>query len=103
MLKIFDAIALRDNNLAVKESELIVIAVKPFHFPQLLVEVEPENWRDKIIVSVMAGVRLETLRATIPGASIFRAMPNFNAYVGSSSTAVAENRFDDTSRIVEEF
>jgi pyrroline-5-carboxylate reductase len=97
------ALALRDNNLAVRESGIVVIAVKPFHFPQLLSEVEPESWKGKIVVSLMAGVKLDTLRVAIPGARVFRAMPNLNSYVGFSSTAVAENGYDDTSRTVEEF
>jgi len=97
------AVALRDNNLAVRESDLVVIAVKPFHFPQLLSEVKAENWEGKIVVSLMAGVKLETLRVALPGAQVFRAMPNLNTYVGSSSTAVAENGYDEASRGVEEF
>ncbi|ABL79234.1 pyrroline-5-carboxylate reductase [Thermofilum pendens] len=97
------AVATRDNDEAVRRSELVVIAVKPYHFPQLLSEVKQESWKGKIVVSLMAGVKLATLRAALHGAKVFRAMPNLNAYVGKSSTAVSENLYDDASRTVEEF
>ncbi len=79
----------RDNRRAVLESDTVVISVKPYHFPQLVREVGVGAWEGKLVVSVMAGVRLSTLRAVLDGAEVYRAMPNLNAYVGLSSTAVA--------------
>ncbi|MGC9107683.1 MAG: pyrroline-5-carboxylate reductase [Infirmifilum sp.] len=85
------AIAIRENRKAVLESDLIIISVKPFHFPQLLKETGFDVWVDKTVVSVMAGVTLSTLQKALEGAEVYRAMPNLNAYVGRSATAIAEN------------
>ncbi len=83
------AIATRDNNEAVRKAQLIVLSVKPYHFPVVLRQVERSAWRNKIVLSVMAGVKLSTLREALTGAIVYRAMPNINALVGLSATAVS--------------
>lgn len=85
------ALSTRTNREAVEKAQLVVISVKPFHFPQLIQEVGGDIWSGKIVISVMAGVRLGTLASVLEGAEVYRAMPNLNAYVGLSSTAVACN------------
>lgn len=85
------AIATRENRKAVLESDLIVISVKPYHFSQLLKETGFDVWKGKLVVSVMAGVTLSTLQRVLEGAEVYRAMPNLNAFVGKSATAIAEN------------
>ncbi len=81
--------ATRDNSELVRSSDMVFISVKPYHLPRVIDEVQPDLWRGKIVVSVMAGVRLSTLNELLPGATIFRAMPNINALVQMSATAVA--------------
>ncbi|MEZ0346765.1 MAG: pyrroline-5-carboxylate reductase [Infirmifilum sp.] len=85
------AVSTRDNRKAVESSDLIIISVKPYHFPQLIKETGMDVWDKKTVVSVMAGVTLSTLQGVLEGAEVYRAMPNLNAYVGRSTTAIAEN------------
>ncbi len=97
------AIAYRDNNYVVKESDLIILAVKPHHFPAVVQQVDKERWEGKIVISIMAGVRLVTLKKVLKGAKLYRAMPNINVVVGKSSTAIASHEENcGDHRIVEE-
>lgn len=87
------ATATRDNNEAVSRAQLVVLSVKPYHFPVVLRQVERSAWRDKIVLSVMAGVKLSTLKEALTGAIVYRAMPNINALVGFSATAVTTDPY----------
>ncbi|MEM1639639.1 MAG: pyrroline-5-carboxylate reductase [Desulfurococcaceae archaeon] len=91
----------RDNNEAVKTSDLIILSVKPYHFPDVVKQVDESNWKGKIVVSIMAGVKLETLKLLLKGAELYRAMPNINTYVRKSSTAIAHLNNAEHKDIVE--
>lgn len=66
------AVALRDNASAVSQADLIVISVKPQHFTELIKSIPRTFWKGKTVVSVMAGVRLDTLSEAIRDANLFR-------------------------------
>ncbi|QGA54720.1 pyrroline-5-carboxylate reductase [Sulfolobus sp. E5-1-F] len=81
----------KDNNYAVDKSDVIILSVKPQHFPTVLRQVSIESWKGKVVISIMAGIKLSTLSSLLNGAEIYRAMPNINAIVCKSTTAIAEN------------
>ncbi|ADV65010.1 pyrroline-5-carboxylate reductase [Desulfurococcus mucosus] len=91
----------RDNDLAVKSSDVIFVTVKPYHFPALAKQVNRSSWVGKIIVSFMAGVRINTIKLIVGNSHVYRAMPNMNALVGLSSTAVAVDQEYDSKGLVE--
>ena len=82
--------ATRDNNYAVSEAEFIILSVKPHHFPIVAKQVKSDSWRNKVVVSVMAGIRLNTLKRVLKGSEVYRAMPNINIVVRKSSTAITD-------------
>jgi pyrroline-5-carboxylate reductase len=79
-----------DNNYLVKNSEVIVIAVKPQDFESLLShEVCRGVSKDKLIISIAAGVGTKHIEKVIgPGVPVIRAMPNMPAIIGESMTAI---------------
>ncbi len=81
----------QDNDKAVRESVIVILSVKPYHLPNVLREVREESWKNKIVVSLLAGVKTSTLREFMPETEVYRAMPNINALVRKSSTAIASN------------
>ncbi len=85
------ALVSKDNAYVVSNSELVIISVKPYHFPELYNQVPRGLWSGKTVISIMAGVKLSTLSKALNGAEVFRAMPNVNALVGRSTTAIATN------------
>ncbi len=84
-----------DNPQAVRDSQVIFLAVKPQTVPALLESIAPEVNRDKLIVSIAAGIPLSTLqRALADDSRVVRVMPNTPALVlagaaGISPSAVA--------------
>ena len=82
-----------DNVVAIKDSRLIVIAVKPYNITEVLEEIRdylvPE-WH--ILVSVTAGTTLERIQeVTGIKMPLFRAMPNISASVGRSVSCICHN------------
>lgn len=84
------------------EAQTVVVACKP----QVFAGLDPaygELSRGKLVVSVLAGTRLERLSAFFPGArAIVRAMPNTPGAIGqgiTAWTASAPLAVDDQSRL----
>ena len=78
-----------DSNLeVVKNSDVVVLAVKPQMMAEVLVDLRPAINRDHLVVSVAAGVSLATLANGL-GADrrLARAMPNTPALVGEGAAA----------------
>ena len=92
--------ATRDNRWAASWADIIVISVKPYHLPKVAKEILYVV-DGKILVSVVAGVRVKTLEKLFPGAIVYRAMPNINAVIGRSTTAVTPLREGEHSVIVD--
>jgi pyrroline-5-carboxylate reductase len=61
-----------------------LIAVKPQVFGQIAGQLEAILSADALLLSVMAGVRVETLRVALPGRKVIRLMPNLAAALGKS-------------------
>ncbi|HMU22396.1 MAG TPA: NAD(P)-binding domain-containing protein, partial [Sphingorhabdus sp.] len=61
-----------------------LIAVKPQIFGQIASQLEAILSADALLLSVMAGVRIETLQAALPGQRVMRLMPNLAAALGKS-------------------
>jgi pyrroline-5-carboxylate reductase len=80
--------AIRDNRGAVESSDVVVISVKPYQLPHLASEVRGFV-NDKLVVSVVAGVRRATLERVLQANTVYRAMPNINIRIGMSATALS--------------
>ena len=81
------------NTEAARESDLIIVAVKPWDVETILDEISPAiEDEEKAVVSVAAGVPISAIAARLPeGAAILRVMPNVCAAVGLGSAVVAAN------------
>lgn len=82
-----------DNILAIKDSSLIVIAVKPYNIIEVLEEIRAYLVPEKhVLISVTAGTTLSEIQDVI-GISmpVFRAMPNISASVGRSVSCICHN------------
>ncbi|MEI8226481.1 MAG: pyrroline-5-carboxylate reductase [Bacteroidota bacterium] len=82
-----------DNISAVEESDLILVAVKPYNIVNILEEIKDHlNPTRHILISVTAGVTFcqiqDVVRTSVP---IFRAMPNISASVGKSVSCICHN------------
>jgi pyrroline-5-carboxylate reductase len=79
-----------DNHALLRESDVLVLSVKPQVIDKVLTEVAALVRPDQLVVSVAAGVPLEALEARLPaGSRVVRAMPNTPATVQAGATAIA--------------
>jgi pyrroline-5-carboxylate reductase len=82
-----------DNIQAVKNSELLIVALKPYNILEVLEELNPYIDPEKhILASLATGISIEKIKQVITSpVPIFRAMPNTAADVGVSMTCIASN------------
>jgi pyrroline-5-carboxylate reductase len=79
-----------DNHALVRESDVVVLGVKPQVVDKVMTEIGAEVRGDQVFISVAAGVPLEGLEARLPaGTRVVRAMPNTPATVQAGATAIA--------------
>lgn len=71
----------------VPQADIIFVAVKPHHAEELFKNMQPMVTADQIIVSIMAGVTLETIMGFSGVKKVIRAMPNLPAKVGLGLTS----------------
>lgn len=77
-----------DNRMVAERSDLLVLAVKPQMFDDVLPDLA-DVVAGKCVVSIAAGISAAYLQRALPGAYIVRAMPNTPLMVGVGATAVA--------------
>ena len=80
-----------------RESDVVVLCVKPIDVERVLREVSDLITPSKAIASVAAGVRTATLETILDvDAPVFRFMPNVGVQVGMGTLAYSAGRFIDT-------
>jgi pyrroline-5-carboxylate reductase len=85
-----------DNCVAVRESEVILIAVEPQQIDAVLVEIAPElKPGHHTVISVVTGVTTEQIAGQFgEGVPVVRAMPNTAIAVRESMTCIASDSAD---------
>ena len=85
-----------DNAEAIRQSELIIVALKPYNIPEVLNELRKHFDPDRhILVSLATGISLDQIQAAVgDGIPVYRAMPNTGADVGKSMTCICSDRED---------
>lgn len=78
-----------------EKCEFIVLAVKPQIFPTVLPQIK-DKINNSVVISIGAGKTLEYIGSFLKeNTPIIRVMPNINAKVGASMSAVCTNDFAD--------
>jgi pyrroline-5-carboxylate reductase len=80
-----------DNVMAVRDSDLIIIAVKSYNFSGVLKEISSSLIPGKhAIISITTGIPISRIQEEIGSdIPVFRAMPNISASVGSSVSCIS--------------
>lgn len=78
-----------DNRAVVAENDLIILAIKPQNFPEILRDLKPVS-AGKLFLSLAAGVTLADMSGRLdPAARIVRAMPNTPMQIGLGASVYA--------------
>lgn len=88
-----------NNDLVIQQAEHIILAVKPQQFDAVCESLQMRPGSKQTIVSIMAGLSIEAIKAKLGSCTVFRAMPNTPAKIGWGMTGIAcDNTVDDTQR-----
>ena len=82
-----------DNKKAVRESEIIILAVKPYNYAEIIKELKAVfNPKKHVVVSVVTGAWIEQLQAAIgKPVPVIRAMPNTAIAIQQSMTCLSHS------------
>jgi pyrroline-5-carboxylate reductase len=91
-LKTLGATTTSDNEAAIRSSEVIIVALKPYNVKEVLEGLKKTFDPSKhIVISVVTGIFLNELRAIMNhGVPIFRAMPNTAIAIQESVTCLCQ-------------
>jgi len=89
MLEEYQVRKMKSNPELIEEAEMVVLAVKPQVINQVLQEIaEPARKKKPLIISIVAGVKLESIRSFLGSeVHLVRVMPNTPALIGEGISA----------------
>jgi pyrroline-5-carboxylate reductase len=70
------------NKEAAGGKNMVVLAVKPQHIPEVLADLKGVLKPDQLVISIAAGVRISTITAGLGHRNVVRTMPNTPAQIG---------------------
>lgn len=76
---------------AVNASDIIVLAVKPQNYSDVLSEISGTILSGKVIITIAAGISTDYISNALGGCAVVRAMPNTPLLVGKGVTALCRN------------
>jgi pyrroline-5-carboxylate reductase len=83
-----------DNLEAARQSDLILLGVKPFQVPDLVEQIKPALTTEKTIVSFAASVKTRSIEeAAGMEIAVMRAMPNTPSALGAGAAGLCRGRF----------
>jgi pyrroline-5-carboxylate reductase len=90
-----------DNSTAVKNADIIILAVKPFQAKEVLEAIKGQYQKNNpLLCSVVTGFSLEQIKSVTPDhVSVVRAMPNTAIAIGESMTCLCTTGIEDDQKI----
>ncbi len=88
-----------DNKDAVAKSDIVLITVKPKHVLDVCADISAQC-KNKLVISIAAGITIDAISRILANAHIVRAMPNMAAAVGESFTGLATISADETEKAI---
>ncbi|MBI1294827.1 pyrroline-5-carboxylate reductase [bacterium] len=90
-----------DNSAAAEDARVVVLAVKPQVIDKVATELSGRLQPDTLVISIMAGIRISTMRKAFGHEKIVRSMPNTPAQVGKGMTVwTATSQVSDADKTI---
>lgn len=86
-IEVFEHNAEAVRHIRVYENSVVALCVKPQRIKGVLEELEETVAPDQLVVSIIAGARIETISAALNNKKVVRAMPNTPSQIGAGITA----------------
>jgi len=81
----YEISTLADNDRAIENADMVILAVKPQNLPQAMEEIKGLS-PEQVVLSIVAGATLSSLCQGLKHSSVVRAMPNMPAQIGEGMT-----------------
>jgi pyrroline-5-carboxylate reductase len=76
----------------ISKVDVVILAVKPQDFSVLLNEIR-DNLKNKLIISIAAGIATSDIEKVLSNTKVIRAMPNLPARIGKGMTCLSRGSF----------
>lgn len=86
-IRVFESNAEAVETIRENENSIVALCVKPQRLGDVLQELKDSVVPHQIVLSIIAGARIETLRQSLDNEKIVRAMPNTPSQIGAGITA----------------
>jgi len=78
----------------IKRSDILILAVKPQNFEEILQEIKTHLQKRHLIISIAAGITTTYIEKRLgKGVRVIRTMPNLPAQIGKGTTAITEGKY----------
>ncbi|WP_350344006.1 pyrroline-5-carboxylate reductase [Proteinivorax tanatarense] len=89
-----------DNKKIVEDCEIVILAIKPQGYFEIIKEISPSTSKDTIIVTIAPGITLASLeKAFSKEIKIIRTMPNTPSIVREGMTAICYNSLVEDNEV----
>lgn len=78
---------------AAMKADIIVLAVKPQNYADVLAEINGMDLSHKILISIAAGISTAYIESKVGACAVVRTMPNTPLLIGKGVTALCRNRY----------
>lgn len=83
-----------DNLEVAEKSDILVLAVKPQYYPEVIAQIKDVVRKEQIVISIAPGKTLDWLQEQFGGdVKLVRTMPNTPALVGEGMTGACKNAY----------
>ena len=90
IVRAFGVAAVADNREAVREADVVILAVKPQNMTEVLAELAAALMPSALVISIAAGISTAFIEERLAkGARVVRVMPNMPALIGEGAAAIA--------------
>ena len=84
-----------DNQKAVAENDIIILAIKPFQIKEILEEIEGTLTPSHLLISVVTGISLDEIKSIVGNYKpVVRAMPNTAIAIQESITCLSSDKIN---------
>lgn len=100
----FNITTVTDNVRVAHESDILMLAVKPIFFPEVIAQIKDEVSPNTLVISLAAGKTISYIKEAFgrDDLRIVRCMPNTPALVGEGCTGVCSEESEETiNKVVE--
>ena len=86
LAKQYGVSVISDNRQAIARADVVVLAVKPQNLAEVMSRLKGTFIPEQLVLSIIAGARLDTISQGLGHRAIIRAMPNTPAQIGKGMT-----------------